>query len=183
MTLRLKTARSVRISLATTIASTVVQAAIMAVLGRLLRPEEYGLAAAALVVVRPVQQLLLLGMEQSAVLQTDLPPRAMPSLFWGSISVELFGCLAIMLVLLLAPGIPANYRDITIALSFLLPASAIAIAPRAEMRRELAFGNNSTAEFVSVVFGFGGVGIAAAMMGCGAFSLAYGCLAQAVLRS
>ncbi len=183
MTLRLKTARGVRISLATTIASTIVQAAIMAALGRLLRPAEYGLAAAALVVVKPVQQLLLLGMEQSAVLQTDMAPRAMPSLFWGSFLAEAFGCIAIVAVLLLAPGIPADYRDITIALSFLLPASAIAIAPRAELRRELSFGKVSIAEFVSVVLGFGGVGIAAALAGCGAFSLVYGHLAQAALRS
>jgi O-antigen/teichoic acid export membrane protein len=183
MDLRLKTARGVRISLATTIATTVAQAVIMAALGRLLRPAEYGLAAAALVVVKPVQQLLLLGMEQSAVLQTDLPPRAMPSLFWVSLCAETIGCVAIVAALLLLPGIPAGYRDITIALSFLLPASVIAIAPRAQMRRELAFGKISIAEFLSVVFGFGGVGIAAALAGCGAFSLAYGYLAQAVLRS
>jgi O-antigen/teichoic acid export membrane protein len=41
----------------------------------------------------------------------------------------------------------------------------------------------SLAEFLSIVFGFGGVGIAAALAGCGAFSLAYGYLAQAMLRS
>ncbi len=183
MNLRLRTARGVRISLAATIANTVAQAVIMAVLGRLLRPAEYGLAAAALVVVKPAQQLLLLGLEQSTVLQTDLSPRAIPSLFWVSLCAELAGCVAIVAALLLLPGIPAGYRDITIALSFLLPASAIAIAPLAQMRRDLAFGKISIAEFLSVVVGFGGVGIAAALMGCGAFSLAYGYLAQAFLRS
>ncbi len=183
MNLRIETARSVRISLATAIASTIAQAVIMAVLARLLRPAEYGLAAAALVIVKPTQQLLLLGLEQSTVLQTDLPPRTMPSLFWVSISAELMGCIAIILVLLLLPGIPEEYRSITVALSFLLPLSAIAIAPRAAMRRELAFGKVSIAEFVAVVAGFGGVSITAASFGCGAFSLVYGYLGQAALRS
>jgi PST family polysaccharide transporter len=183
MNLRIRTARSVRISLATTIASTMAQALAMAALARLLSPAEYGLAAAALVIVKPVQQLLLLGLEQSAVLQTDLPPRAIPSLFWISICAALAGCVGIIVALWLIPGIPEDYRAITIAFSFLLPASAIAIAPRAVMRRDLAFGKISIAEFVAVVVGFGGVGIVAAAAGCGAFSLVYGYVGQALLRS
>jgi len=97
MTLERRLAGGVRVNLIANIATFGAQAAMMAVLARLLHPSEYGVVAAALIIVKPVQQILFNGLEQSAVLQTEMPPRATTTLFWMS-AVFAVGGVAILMV-------------------------------------------------------------------------------------
>ena len=182
MTLERRLAGGVRVNLIANIATFGAQAAMMAVLARLLHPSEYGVVAAALIIVKPVQQILFNGLEQSAVLQTEMPPRATTTLFWMS-AVFAVGGVAILMVIAQLLPIPHDLQSATMGLSFVLLGPALAIAPRVMLRRQMAFGKLAIVETAATVIGFGAVSIGCALAGLGAMSLVYGYVGQTLVRA
>jgi lipopolysaccharide exporter len=180
MTLQHSVARSVSVTLAATVTNAVVAAFILAILARLLRPGEVGVAAAALVIVKPVQQVLFNCIEQSAVLQTTLERRALASLFWLSTGAAL---LAIVMLVLLAwlLDVAGELRGAIAGLAFILLGSALGLAPRVHLRREMAFGRLGCSEIGATV-AFGAIGIESARSGFGALSLVFAYVAHSLAR-
>ena len=182
MNLQWKVTRGVRVNLIVAIALNLLRAVVLAVLARLLSPSDYGLVAAALVVVNPVKQILFNGVEQAAVLQSDLRPGATTSLFWMATGAAVAGIAILSIVVGLSP-ISSEFRNTIIALSFILLGLSLALVPRVLLRRELAFGRLAIAEATSMILGFGVVSVAAALAGYGSLSLVYGYVGQALIRA
>ena len=182
MSLEKQLAGGVRASLISNIVTFGAQAALLAILARLLKPADFGLVAAALVIVKPVQQILFNGLEQAAVLMNEMPQRAITTLFWMSVIVAGAGVLLLMAAAQLAP-IPHDLRNATVGISLVLLGPALAIAPRVMLRREMAFGRLAIIETAATVIGFGVVSVACALSGFGAMSLVYGYVGQVVVRA
>jgi polysaccharide transporter, PST family len=180
VTLQGRVAQSMCFTVLATIVSGIAQAAALAVLARLLHPAQYGVVAAGLVIVKPVQQILLNGIEQAAVLQTDLGREAVTSLHWLAVALATVSMLAIALVARLLPILP-DVRTAAIGLSLILVGPALALAPRVVLRRELAFGRLALAETMATVIGFAAMSVAAALAGFGAMSLVLGSVGQTLV--
>jgi PST family polysaccharide transporter len=171
-----------RITVLATFASGAIQVIALAVLARLLHPAQFGVVAAVLVIVKPVQQILFNGVEQAAVLQSELDERATTSLFWLSLAIAAVGVAVIVGLAALLPIAPGP-RAAAVGLSLIVLGPALGLAPRVMLRRDLAFGRLAVAEIAATVIGFGVVAIAAALAGFGALSLVLGYVGQTLLRA
>ena len=181
MSLQWQVTRGLRLTLLVNAASTVLRAVVLAVLARLLSPSDYGLVAAAMVVILPVLHLMFLGIEQAGVLQAELRPGAMTSLFWLGAGATLLVIALLAAGANLAPISPA-LRSTTVLLSFILVGSLLALVPRILLRRELAFGRLAVAEMLSIILGFALPSLAGALAGYGVLALVFGYVGQTLVR-
>jgi len=142
------------------------------VLARLLLPADYGLIAMVAPVLALVTLIADLGLGQAVILRQTFDDRAISSLFWLGLAVNL--ALAV-LVMAMSPVIAWFYHEprlisITLALAALIPIASFTIQPSAMLSRDLRF---KTLAIIDVVVPFTGAaaGFVAAWAGLGYWAL------------
>jgi O-antigen/teichoic acid export membrane protein len=155
---------------------------VFAALSRLLGPASIGLAALGLAVTAMVGAVTQLSLTAFLVRSENVNAEANDTVFWTGLGTSVLG---VGLVAALAhpiaelmglPGLPA----ILLALSLLLPLSALASVPSAILERRLAFKALAIREMYSALCA-GGLGVALAVAGAGVWSLVAQALAQSVI--
>lgn len=144
----------------------------LAVLARLLSPNDLGLVNIATVVVGFVTIFKDLGTSAAIVQQKDLSHKLLSSVFWVNV---LFGLTAAIVLFVASPWIAYFYREERVvpfmrvlALTFVLTGPGI--LQQALLQRALAFERLALVDVVANLAG-ASVGIGAALLGAGAWSL------------
>lgn len=159
--------------------------AIVAVLARLLTPEQFGIVGAGLVVIGVTEQGTWFGVDSALVQIPDLRPAHVQT---GFAVTMLLGLLGTALIWLLAPLCADFFRmeELTPVLrlmSLACPLHALSVVASRLLQRELAYRRLAGVDVVSYAIGYGAIGIAAAYLGYGVWALVVAMLAQAVIRS
>jgi O-antigen/teichoic acid export membrane protein len=157
----------------------------LALLGRLLTPADFGVVAAALVVVNFSVIFAQLGVNQALVQRPTLPARAAGTAFL--VTLVLSAVLAALLMAL-APPISAGLglEPLTpvlrvLAVVFIL--RALGATAEALLARALRFRALALIDVASYAMGYGAVGVALAALGYGIWALVAGHLVQAALKA
>src|SRR3990172_1233928 len=161
------------------------QVAVLAVLARLLTPSDFGLVAAASVVVSFSEIFSWFGMAPVVVQRPTLEARHVRTGFTLSL---LFGVLLAGLIWLLAPAIASSFRmnELTPVLRVMVlvfPFHSVSIISGSLLLRELRFRCLVRISVVSYALGYGVVGVSLAFMNFGVWALVGGSLAKSVLDS
>ena len=160
------------------------QVAVVVVLARLLRPADFGVVSAALVVIGFSAIFSEIGLGPALVQRTELETRHLQAAFSASF---LFGLVLAGIVALGAPLLADFLRmppvvPVLRALAWLFPLNSLAVVPEALMRRQLRFRWLANLEVLSYGAGYGLVGTVLAMRGFGVWALVAGNFAQSLLR-
>lgn len=155
------------------------------VLARLLGPEEFGVVAAALIVIGFAQIFTSLGVGPALVQVPTLTRALTATGFTLSLG---FGVAAAAFVYLSAPAWAAFFAmpDLTPvvrAIGATLPLTGATLIGTALLERAMAFRRLALIELVSFVLGYGVTGIALALAGAGVWALAGAHVSQSVLRA
>jgi O-antigen/teichoic acid export membrane protein len=154
------------------------------VFARLLDPADFGLVAMAGVVLGFIDIFKDLGTGTALVRQKELDASLPSSVFWLNLG---FGTLITLLVMALSPVIAAFYKEprvqpvvMAMALSFVL--SSLAIVHASMLARQMRFVQLAKVELAAAVLSYV-VGIGAALMGQGVWSLVWQVLANSALTT
>ena len=172
-------------SFAGTGSNAVIQLGVIVVLARLLTPKDFGLVAAALVIVNFAAIFTQLGVGPAIVQR----PRLETSHLRVAFTVSCLLGVAFTVVTALLAGVISGFfgmPELKLVIqimsgTFLL--KSIAVVPDSLMRRELQFRQLAIIEIFTLGFGFGTVGIVLALIGCGVWSLVIAYMAQYALTS
>jgi O-antigen/teichoic acid export membrane protein len=152
------------------------------VLARLLAPADFGLVAMAAVVLGFIEIFKDLGTGSAIIRQKDISEQLVSSIFWFNIG---FGALATVAAIALAPLIADFYHEPRVtavlqamSISFLL--SAMAIVQSSLLARQMEFAKVAKIELAAATISYV-VGIGAALLGHGVWSLVYQVLINSVL--
>ncbi len=145
-----------------------------AILAHLLNPADFGLVGMATVVTGFVALFKDLGTSAAIIHKKEISENLLSSIFWINIA---FGFLAMVVLFFLSPLIAAFYKEPRVepllkALSLSFFASGLGILHQAVLERQLAFGKLAILEITATLIG-SVVGITAALLGCGTWSLVY----------
>jgi PST family polysaccharide transporter len=159
-----------------------VQFASVAVLARLLVPQDFGLVAAVSPVVAFVGLFQNLGLQQAVVQRGDITEEQLNRMFWMMTGVGLACTIAILMA---SPAIAWFYgdprmRDIAIVAGLPLLIGSMAGLPLSLLNRRLRFGQLAMLDAASAVAGFA-VAATAAWSGFGYWSLLIGSAASAAV--
>ncbi|HKQ25250.1 MAG TPA: MOP flippase family protein [Burkholderiales bacterium] len=142
------------------------------ILARLLAPADFGLVAMAAVAIGFIELFKDLGTATAVIQRKDPSQGLLASVFWLNVG---FGLAAAMVLYLLAPLLGAFYREPQVipimrmlSLSFLL--SGLSILQSSLLERDLEFDKLARIEIGAALFATL-VGIAAALLGYGAWSI------------
>ncbi|MBN1810013.1 MAG: lipopolysaccharide biosynthesis protein [Planctomycetes bacterium] len=177
-------ARGSAVVFAMTFVAKLVALGVVAILARLLAPEDYGLIGMITPVIGFLNIFSDLGLRMATVQKHDLTDAQVSSLFW----INLAGSSATTAVVALcAPLIASFYSEprlvpvaVLASLTFVL--SGLGIQHSALLMRRLLFGRATFCELASILLG-GAVGIFMALRGFGVFALAGQLLGQAAGRT
>jgi O-antigen/teichoic acid export membrane protein len=158
---------------------------VLVILARLLTPADFGLAAAALMVIGFSAIFSELGIGPALVQRSDLQPMHLRTGFTLSI---LLGVVAAALIWFTAPLVAAFFRldeltPLLHVLALVFPLQGLAVVADSLLQRELRFRSLAIVETIAVVLGYGGVGITLAYSGFGASALVGAHLAQTILKT
>lgn len=158
---------------------------VLVVLARLLTPADFGLAAAAVVVIGFLAIFAELGIGPAVVQRQELQTTHVRSAFTMSFGL---GIVSYGLCWLAAPVIAGLFgleelTPILRVLSLVFPVQGLGTVAESLLQRELRFRCVAGLDTVAAVLGYGGVGITLAVLGCAAWSLVGAQLAQACLRT
>ncbi|HLJ96379.1 MAG TPA: oligosaccharide flippase family protein [Gemmataceae bacterium] len=158
---------------------------VLFVLARLLTPADFGLAAAALMVIGFSAIFAELGIGPAVVQRQELHTTHMRSAFTVVFGM---GILFYGLSWLAAPVIAGLFgldelTPILRVLSLVFPVQGLGIVAESLLQRELRFRCVAGLDTVAVVLGYGGVGISLALCGGAAWALIGAHLAQTCLRT
>lgn len=162
----------------------VLKAVILVVLARLMPPAEFGLIAAATVVISLAADFSQIGVHRTLIQQRDLTRAHIASAFAISLMT---GLAAAGLLNLAAPllaglvGIPET-RPIIAFLALTLAVTGIGEVSASLLARERKFRLLGMIDLASYAFGFAGVALPLAVLGYGAWALAIGQMAQVIAR-
>lgn len=161
-----------------------VQFVSVAVLARLLTPEDYGLIAMVWVVGNLVGQLRDMGTAAAIVQEQELTAETINAVFWINVALGILLCCA---VLLLAAPVAALFKaaPVSFLLSMLAPTFVIGglgAVPRALLERRSAFRIVAGVEIASSLLGLV-ITIAAALLGAGAMSFIWGVIAMSIVST
>lgn len=152
------------------------------ILARLLAPADFGLVAMAAVALGFIEIFKDLGTGAAIVRQKEVSDTLLSSIFWFNVG---FGLAATALTVVLAPAIAAFYHEPRVtavlqamAVSFLL--SALAIVQLSLLSRQMAFNKVAQIELAAASVSYA-VGIGAAFLGHGVWSLVYQVLINSLL--
>jgi O-antigen/teichoic acid export membrane protein len=167
--------RAIRLTLAGSFGSILIQSAILVVLARLLTPNDYGQYAAAMVLVQPLQNVVVSTAERALVIGEELSEQTLATVL-GTL-------LALLIALAFLVGgaalLVAHWFDLpignTIAVfCLLLPLAVLPMTERARLRRAFEFGRLVRCDLAAQIAGPGVAAVACAAAGFGPFSLAVG---------
>ncbi|UVW28890.1 MOP flippase family protein [Massilia sp. H6] len=152
------------------------------VFARLLAPDDFGLVAMAGVMLGFVDIFKDLGTGAALVREKEARPGLLSSVFWLNCG---FGLGMTILMLALSPLVAALYQEprvqpivAVMAVSFLL--SSLSIVHVSLLTREMAFERLAKVELATSVLSYA-IGIGAALLGHGVWSLVYQVIANAAL--
>jgi O-antigen/teichoic acid export membrane protein len=157
----------------------------LGLLGRLLTPADFGIVAAALVVVNFSVIFAQLGVNQALVQRPTLPPRAAGTSF--VLTVALSGALALA-VFAAAPTIAAGIgldglTPVLRVLAWVFLARALGATAEALLVRSLRFRALAVLDVATYALGYGVVGVTLAVLGFGPWALVHANLVQATSKS
>ena len=159
---------------------------VLTVLARLLGPEDFGLAAAATVVIGFFQIFLRTGIRPAVVQRPVLEERHVRTAFTLAIAIGIvFGAIVAAFAGPIAQwsfGMPA-LAPVLEVVALLLPIQSIGVVAGSLLERELKFSWIVRRELFSYVFGYGLVGIALAFAGFGVWALVGAYLSQELLMT
>jgi PST family polysaccharide transporter len=158
---------------------------VLVVLARLLTPADFGLATAALMAIGFSAIFSQLGIGPAVVQRADLQTAHLRSGFTLSV---LLGVLLAVLTWVTAPAVAAFFRlegltPLLRALSLIFPLQGLAVVAESLLQRELRFRCLAALDVITIVLGYGVVGITLAALGFAAWALVGAHLAQTVLRT
>jgi O-antigen/teichoic acid export membrane protein len=164
--------------------SALLQALVLIVLTRLLTPFDFGVAGAAIVVLKLAQILTRIGILQAIVQRSDIQERHLRTAFTVSC---LMGIIVAVVVALSAPLMASFFRmhelrRIIPVISLSLPFWAAATVAESLLQREIKFSRIAGMDAASFV-GYGAVGLTLAFLHYGFWSLVWAQIAQATMRS
>ena len=157
-------------------ASTIVQRltglVLLALLARLLCPEDYGLFGMVLALTSLLTVFSDLGLGWAIVQRQDLTPQQVSNVFWVNLAL---GLLLGLLTIAAGPALAGFYgQERLIGLTLLcgasFPLAALGMQHAALLQRQMAFGAIAAAEIIGLVAG-GLCGIALACKGFGVYAL------------
>lgn len=144
----------------------------MAILARMLSPEDFGSMGVALVVMAFTSIFVDLGMTSLVIQRDDIDQVAMSTIFWTNIFI---GCFMFAIIFVVSPWIAAFYETPSltkiirwVGVSFLI--SPFEMLFLAILQKKFQFKSLAKREVSSKLLGFA-VGVLAAWMGFGVFSL------------
>lgn len=167
-------------------AQALARAVVLLVLARLVTPEEFGIVAAALVVVNFSNVVAQLGIGQALIQRPTLTPEHVRTGFTLSVLTGVAFCIGLWF---LAPPIATvafampEVVPVLRMLAFTFLLNGPAVTAGALLQRELRFKQLALIETGSFVLGFAVVGTVLGALGFGVWALAIGTLGQTVLRS
>lgn len=177
-----KARRGVAWTLAGSAVSNLLKIAVLAILGRLLLPSEFGVVAAAMTVIFLAQHLRGLGIGMALVQRRELSPAHASTAFAFSL---LLGAGLSVLVFLSAPLVASLYHTpaaepLVRVLSILFLLRGAASTSMHLLQREMRFGAVTLRDVVAYAIG-AAVSVAFAFAGAGAWALAAGYLVEAAI--
>jgi PST family polysaccharide transporter len=155
MNLREQTVHGVQWNTAAQVGQQVTQLVTLAVLGRLLSPEDFGLLGMATVITGFALLFNDLGTSAAVIQQRDPSEELLSSIFWANL---LFGALLSLVVLLGAPVVAAYYRDPRVTpvlrvLALMFPISALGTLQKSLLEKRMAFHLTAHIEVAAVAVG------------------------------
>ena len=153
----------------------------MAVLVRLLKPEDYGLMAIVTVILGFASLFSDMGLNAAYLQQRTITPKQRSSLFWSNIAIS--GIMTILLVF--ASSMLANYfGDARLESLLILSALTVIISSLGQQllttaQKEMNFGPLVVLEVISVLVGFV-VAVSLALLGVGVYALVWGAIANSL---
>ena len=158
---------------------------VLAVVSRLLKPEDFGMVSASLLVVNFSLIFSQVGVGPAIIQHPKLRREHLET---GFILSMLFSFVCVAVLSALAPVIARvvdapRVTPILRALSWLLVLQGISVVSESQLRRALAFRTIASIRVTSYVLGYGVVGIVAALLGEGAWSLVAASTAQTLLST
>jgi PST family polysaccharide transporter len=158
---------------------------IVAILARLLVPEDFGLVAAASIVVSFSAILAQLGVGPAIVQRPQIETRHLRTGFTLSL---LFGLLLAGVVILAAPLVARFFRmegflPVLRVMALVFPLSGVSVVAQSLLQRHLRFRWLAGIQVVSYVSGYGLVGIVMALLDFGVWALVAAYLVQVVVAS
>jgi O-antigen/teichoic acid export membrane protein len=162
----------------------VLQLLVVAILARLLAPADFGIVAAALVVVGLSLILSLVGVGPALIQRPRLEPGDLGT---GLLITMATGALLTIALFALAPFAATWFKieSLDLVMRGLAPVflvQALIVVPEALMRRALKYRELSLVQVSSYVLGYAGVGVPLAYLGFGPWALVFAYLAQNVVR-
>jgi len=158
---------------------------VLAIVSRLLKPEEFGMVSASLLVVNFSLIFSQLGVGPAIVQHPRLRREHLETGFILSMAFS-FACVAVLSAL--APVIASivhapKVTPILRALSWLLVLQGVSVVSESQLRRALEFRTIAAIRVTSYVFGYGVVGIVAALLGEGPWALVAASTAQTLIST
>ena len=158
---------------------------VMAVLARLLVPEQFGLVAAASIFVAFADLFATSGIAHSVVQYKALEPRHVRAAFTGNMAMAL---ITAAVMWLLAGWFADFFRmpdlePVLQLLAWLFPIHGIGGISRRLLARDLADGKLAAIEVASYAFGYALVALPLAFAGYGAWALVYAIMGSAAVRN
>jgi O-antigen/teichoic acid export membrane protein len=166
-------------------ANALLKVAVLVVLTRLLSPVDFGVVAAALVVIGFSLNFSQLGLGPAVVQRPVLEPRHISTAFYASTGL---GLLVGAVIWLAAPLIAQFFRmgqlvPVVRGLALVFPIAGVAVVPDSLLTRDLRFRLLANRDILAYAVGYGVVGVALAFLGWGVWALVAAQLAQNVVRT
>ena len=167
------------------LAQALLQIVVVAVLARLLSPAEFGLVAVAGIVIDLAAGIATMGASKAIVQRAELTRHHIRAGFWISVAM---GTLMTVGLHFAAGPVASALRNPSaapmisvLALTFLI--RGLGAVPEGLATRRFDFRLLAVRKLISYVLGYGAVGITAAYLGAGSWSLVYAQLAQVSLET
>lgn len=166
-----------------TAAHSILRIVFVAILARLLSPDDFGLMASAMIIVKFSEVLAQMGIGPALVQREELNQKHMESAFTLTI---LIGGGLYALFLLLNPLLSVFFRmpelhDILNILCLVIPIRMLSQISYSMMQRKMLFKKLAGWDVVSYGLGYGAVGIILAYLDYGVYALVYAVLCQSII--
>lgn len=158
---------------------------VLVILAHFLTPADFGLATAALMVIGFSAVFSEFGIGPALVQRPDLRPAHLHTGFTLSV---LLGLVVATLIWVTAPDVADFFHldeltPILRTLALIFPVQALGVVADSLLQRELRFRTLAVLDIVTVVLGYGAVGVTLAVLGFGPWALVAAHVAQMVLKT
>ncbi|MEP7087145.1 MAG: lipopolysaccharide biosynthesis protein [Gemmatimonadota bacterium] len=166
-------------------ARAILKIAVLAALGRLLTPAEFGVVAAAGVAVWLSLIFSSLGVGPALIQRSSVDAEHVEA---AAAASALFGIATSLIVVALAPAVESLLRVAGLApilrgLAVVFPLAGLASVAECMLQRELRFGELARAELTSYAIGYGLVGVGLGFAGAGAWALVGAEIAKTAVKT